>query len=66
VTLELAEQLRLERCHLSLGSGDHDKVVDVRKDNTAGGVDTHIRVSFDWVIAYSGMVAGKLLVLYSR
>jgi hypothetical protein len=62
VTFELAEQLRLERCHLSLGSGDHDKVVD----NTAGGVDTHIRVSFDWVIAYSGMVAGKLLVLYSR
>jgi hypothetical protein len=63
VTLELAEQLRLKRCHLSLSSRDYNKVVDVRKDNTAGGVDKHTRVSFDWVIAYNGKVAGKLLVL---
>jgi hypothetical protein len=59
---DLAEQLRLERCHLSLESRDHDKVVDVRKDNTADGVNKEIRVSLDGMIAYSGKVAGKLLV----
>jgi hypothetical protein len=62
VTLEPAEYLRLDSGHLSLNSRDYDKVVNVREDNTVGGVNNHTLVSLDGLIACCGKGARKLLV----
>jgi hypothetical protein len=63
VTLELAKQLRLKRCYLSLCLCNYNEVVDVCEDDVTSSVDEHTRVSLDRVTAYSSKVAGKLLVL---